>query len=697
MDWYSVVTGQPLDVARGCLPGDCCYKGNSKLLSQNILVNQFDRLIAEDEVTSLLSTDKSLFLDPSMILDDRTVDLLAVFELRMSSLVGNWEACRKESPLLQNVDEVLKNTDLELELKRDIGHLEAICRRPQYHLDYLEERRNIAQCKRVSSRALVLLEARSEDWEGTDFLAPKPKTILSVVRDETINTYENKIVATLIDRLIFFLESRVKEIEKVYRLISEAHDFEQRFYDMHKRSRGYRRIERISSLWGNTHATDPQKQSAEVFKKDVQKLYRRVKRLRGSILYKAIGQTRIKDEVLHLSNTFQHDTAYQKVVRLWNVVQKTCPAPLPQTVWDRRQSATKGFDHFSYLVVLKALEQLGFNKDESNIEESDSKHRIDLHHKSVGTIALEKTEKGTLVRLDKHSYVEIVSLPTILEQGKDIGDWWEELSIDSTIIASVANAAEKDCRDEKTIERMHSIRCKEDSTLAANASIAPWDLGSVEKVARLLRWHIWNNRFLKYPKPVAIPSELSKTLVAYPGNLRKSSDDREIFVLCTQTQKKWSQLEDLQKTLALQIDAKNKELISPKNKGRISLRLKQELDKLERDLASTTRLKEEIAAAELVAQGIQKCPLCSETTDKFEHTDEMRQSDIQVQFTCKSCEARWGLRKCNEPTCRKRFPYLKTEELPESCSGATVDDIYGSDVLALPAGNEKYHCPHCGS
>ena len=122
---------------------------------------------------------------------------------------------------------------------------------------------------------------------------------------------------------------------------------------------------------------------------------------------------------------------------------------------------------------------------------------------------------------------------------------------------------------------------------------------------------------------------------------------------------------------------------------------KQILDQREQELALAVTWARAYDAGREATDRLKECPICGESSTTFEE-DSSDLNSPQFQCRCGECGAKWGLRRCSQPDCGTRYPFLLPKGHHEPCSGLNVDRLYGADVLAFPKSATVFCCPHCG-
>src|SRR5690606_34852875 len=128
-----------------------------------------------------------------------------------------------------------------------LGHLVEVCQRPRSHLRVEVERTAVARARRLATQAPSYLAAHTEDWDRPTLRAVIPKRILSLVREDQFDIYENRVAVRLVDHLDAYLSRRVNEVARLLRLFNEVGD--------HGSTAGqgsHWRQKRVYQLWGDS-------------------------------------------------------------------------------------------------------------------------------------------------------------------------------------------------------------------------------------------------------------------------------------------------------------------------------------------------------------------------------------------------------------------------------------------------------------
>ena len=696
--WMDVITERTEAVpSEPLMPGQWIHVGTESLTVQDARAIPGDVLLFGGDGRAGLAEHPHVACNPKLVWDDAAIRTMANVYGRLDAIRdAKWARWLLEPPVLPAIDENLDETDIEREIARKVGYLEAACQRPRTHLENDEERLDVARCKRPATRAMVVLATRSDDWAGRSLLEVQPKRVLGVVREEVFDTYENRLAVALVDRLDAVLASRLRAVRRVVVLLTQQADFEEKFVELNQQSRDYRRIERVSTLWGQAAQSGSQREHADRVYDRLRSLRRRVLGLRDSVLYRALGKQNQSRMNLRMTNVLLHDDVYRRVAELWVAWEMHSRQSIetPQITWDRGQDAARGFDLYTHLVVVRALQQLQYSVGGSKTSEVGNESARFLLEGPAGPVTLEKLRIGTLVRNEAgKELIRVVGLPAMAEGISGIDAWWRTIEAESIIIASLSAEDVRASDDE--IAAMRTIRCRGSRTEALHIAIAPWDLESVERMSRILRWHIWNATFSKYPVTIDSSADIENALGASPAFMKLPRGRAAVIVRPPRANERWDRPRDLVAEREKARDRQNAVVdgIPPRDRRRTAE--KQILDQREQELALAVKWARAYEAGREATDRLKECPICGESSTTFEE-DSSDLNSPQFQCRCGECGAKWGLRRCSQPDCGTRYPFLLPKGHHEPCSGLNVDRLYGADVLAFPKSATVFCCPHCG-
>lgn len=696
--WKDVITGRRQALpGEPLMPGQWIYDGTGAITVQDARAIPGDVLLPGGDGRAGFGDYPHVACNQKLVWDDAAIRTMANVAGRLDAIRdADWSRWLEEPPVLPAINESLDETDIEREIAKKVGYLEAACQRPRTHLENDEERLDVARCKRPATRAMFVLATRSDDWAGRSLLEVQPKRVLAVVREEVFDTYENRLVVALVDRLDAVLASRLRAVRRVVALLTQQAGFEEKFFEINQQSRDFRRIERISTLWGEGAQGLMQREHADRVYARLRTLRRRVLGLRDSVLYRALGKQSQSRMQLRMTNILLHDDVYKRVAELWTAWETHMRHSIdaPQIVWDRSQDAARGFDLFTHLVVVRALQQLGYCVDEDAMGGVGQENEQMPLTGPLGKLKIEKERVGTIIRSGTgDQIVRVIGLPAMTEAISGIDAWWNTVKSEPVVIAALS--AEEVRASDEEISAMRTIRCRGDHTEALHVVIAPWDLESVERMARVLRWHVWNACFSQFPVRIDSPNDIVSALGPAPAFMKLTREQAAVIIRPPRANERWNKPHELlaEREKAFQRQRATVEGIPARDRRRIAE--KQILDQRARELESAAKWVREYDAGREATDRLAVCPICGESCVRFEE-DSTDPNSPQFLCGCGECGAKWGLRRCLQPECGKRYPFLLPKGDYEACSGLNVDRLYGADVLAFPQSATVFCCPHCG-
>jgi len=688
---------------------------NIDLSSQNFLLGQW-QILPEKNLSKLngidLNQDGNIYLVPDatkrwnlringktlagqipawQLPADLAADSLCFFEQdyqKMLSLNQSWLDWANTSPLVPEIDRAIQIQPLEKIIKDTIPHLEEICHRPRSYLKLETERLPVARAQRIAPHAISYLAGHTEDWEYKTFRGVRPKRVLSLVREDLLDIYENRVTVRLIDYLLAYLRQRIHNVEKLKAELEQT----QNFSDEASGKIYWRNRDRLCRIWGDNFDHAPQlKSTVETTLNFLKQIKQKLLSLTDTDLYKVIPRNVQIDSTLKNTNILVSDRHYREVAKLWREWSKwqTKQKKTSQQLFDYYQQSINGFDVFCFLLCSKVLAEnnsgLGFTL-EGKMPQRGNSYSLDKDNQAIqlqwsadGCIQLQSGELKTLTLIpvvsqltetpDEKTTEHILSLLQSLSNNKEN---------QYTVILYFGSAQDLSQLPQGLQQYFNTLgndlldRFKGDSKIAL-LPVSPLDILSTERVARAIQWWLYSQRYSSYPirKTVILPNIISsqsewirqdhqKTIVLKPP----SSSDRQNFL---------DQLDALIK------QEKSKGLSS---KGEIAklIELKSLAETIEQDFSH------------LLA-----CPICQIISSL--HFRSIGNDCFQTE--CQECEISWGLKKCGK--CEKNYPYIKPKFDSSKLIAQEigwVDSVFGRDILAVPCSQDKqlqsYICPSCG-
>jgi len=571
---------------------------------------------------------------------DLAADSLCFFEQdyqKMLSLNQSWLDWANTSPLVPEIDRAIQIQPLEKIIKDTIPHLEEICHRPRSYLKLETERLPVARAQRIAPHAISYLAGHTEDWEHKTFRGVRPKRILSLVREDLLDIYENRVTVRLIDYLLAYLRQRIRDVEKVKAELEQTLNFS----DEASGKIFWRNRARLCHLWGDNFDHAPQlKSTVETTLNFLKQIKQKLLSLTDTDLYKAIPRNAQIDNTLKNTNILVSDRHYREVATLWREWSKwqTKQKKTSQQLFDFYQQSINGFDIFCFLLCSKVLAKtnsdrgLGFTLEVKMAQRGKSyslykdNQAIKLQWLADGCIQIQSGELETLTLIplvaqlaeshDEKVTEHILSLLQRLLNNKEN---------QYTVILYFGSAQDLSQLPQSFQQYFNTIGndlldgFKGDRKIAL-LPVSPLDILSTERVARAIQWWLYSQTY---------------TTVRLPD--------------ITSSQSKWIR-QDHQQT----IDQEFSHLLT--------------------------------------------CPICQQKSflDSFKSI-----GNNCFQIECRECETSWGLKRCgkcekNYPYIKPKFDSSKliAQEF------GWVDSVFGRDILAVPCPHDNqlqtYICPSCG-
>ncbi|PTA66922.1 hypothetical protein [Deinococcus arcticus] len=588
---------------------------------------------------------------------------------------GGWADWLQVSPLDRDLTDELHRYPLEDAMERELPHLEEVCRKPRTHLEIFEERQLVSRARQIPVRAVNYLASHTEDWDARTLRGVRPRRVITNVRDDLYDIYENRVAARLVDHLTQYVRRRLARVRELLNGLDTIDlNAQAPPSGMHWRQR------RVYRLWGESlDLTEAQRLGRERLTELDQLLYR-LGRLKASPLYSQVPTKSQVPAQLRLTNILGNDPHYRRVARLWRSWHRHAHTG-HASVQEQQQTAqheAAQFDRYALLLTLHALQQFEFTPvadtalhPGATLSLRGPEGPTELTWQLDGTCSLQQA--GT-------SILRVVASPTPFgdlrreDVSRAVAALREEARAltTRTLLLYPGNAQQTLIPELQAVSsdpvRLHPML----SCLPVSAV----DLESVERLARVLRLVLTGARFTAYPPTfetgAAVPrAELPDVLQPRgPGGWALLGPLRTRPGSWTEEGRRRQQvLEDVKRQLATH------------NADRLTQRRAQrEVERLQAELDEWTTFLTALEASEEHLSRLRRCPVCGTEGAEFSHWQ-----DDQFHCECGDCGAAWSLRRC--PACQQRhpwlLPHLHTVPTLEADPG-WADRLYGRDVLTLP-------------
>lgn len=653
-----------------------------------------------------------------------------------------WDDWVKISPLayeeMNRLFQVLSPESLEKTVQKEFGYLESVCMNSMAHLKLETEKIPVSRARRMSTRAVPYLAAHTEDWERLLVQTVRPKRIICEVLEDQVDIYENRATVRLVDHLAFYVTRLIHKMGRLYKAISDKTNYSGAVNGT------YNRMERISTLWANIIESEEKYEQVGKIIKELQRLKSRLMGLMDSPLYKSIPRGADVPPTLKNTNIFVNDPNYRRVAFLWRKWRKLgfVSPKKPQENFDEEQAICEGMSYFAMLLVLRSLCLLGYspvNESKNNIVKKLVKWKLIREGESEDgeTIVLEWQPDGSISIVSGTDSLDLLSLPVdfrkcqsgehlkaFIDEAVDasqkrgaklgvlyIGDDGGAPEFDMQGFSNHSQDAGDFCISRNLHLLLQSVGNDPRTTFPGTIAfmpVSPWDLASVERVSRLLRYFLDSTRYKKYPVEIAWEQDMVDLFNLNGIKWIQKKEGKNIILSKLPSDSDWQLfnpgkvIEKLQKeyddALLKHEDLKVKS--SGEKKGAFN-RQKNEAnmdrDKKEKILIKAKYFLNKLEKALEMPRSFLICPVCR--AQNPEYVFEARAGGC-FRCDCLQCNTRWETRLCVN---RHRFAvilpggkFIDTEDK----EAGWEDRIYGCDILSLPVqhanGEWGIICPECG-
>jgi hypothetical protein len=640
------------------------------------------------------------------------------------SRAGTWHDWLDIAPLVPGMSERAEMLPLETLLETHLGHLAEVCHRPRTHLRIDVERTAVSRARRFAAQAANYLAAHTEDWERPTLRAVVPKRILAVVREDQFDIYENRVAARLVDHLLAYLNRRVFEVSRLLRVFEEVAD-----YSNAAAGGSHWRQHRIYRLWGSALDAHEGRRKAERTLRRLQHLQYTVAGLIDSLLFREVPPRATVSTTLTMTNILANDPHYRRVAELWRTWARwgQDPALRPRELFEDRQRLCAYFSTYCLLLMAHALDQIGFEPEDRGHALRDNEDVVLRSATSSVTLLWSSTDGIVTLRRDGIQLLRVVPLASAVAMldAEAVCAFVDEVDAGvspsppyTTVVAyptPPSVAAYKRLGD-GLAHRLHALPHEvphEACQRVGFLPVSPWDIGSVERFARLVRWTTLAPLHLAYPPQVHRPHGIdlgrAVTWCEESDDIMRvvrapSDDERETLRVEQKVGEASERLEELRR----ECESVSEEIRRARRKhdatGRRLNATKRVLDAqitaAEQQRTGLLRFVQEMGKAEALLRALLRCPTCARTADA--RHDFKAGPGCRFVCTCAECATTWGTVAC--PRCRQWIPTLLPRihdgAMPDERQWGRVDRIFGADVLAVPCARsdreQSFVCPSCG-
>lgn len=202
-------------------------------------------------------------------------------------------------------------------IEKGLLHLDSVLRNPRRTLEDVEEIVPIALSRKTTVESVKHLAQHTDLIQSVDEKTGKitPSKILNVHREETLMTYENKFINTLIDRLYSFILIRY---EKLVSVSKDEEIFTLGFVTEVDDQRGGKLKIRVDLE--DEHSLEKRDRSGYTVWQRVEKLKKTIEGYKGSEFCKNLGNTFIRPPVMR-TNAIMKNVDLRACLALWQYIE----------------------------------------------------------------------------------------------------------------------------------------------------------------------------------------------------------------------------------------------------------------------------------------------------------------------------------------------------------------------------------------
>jgi len=628
-----------------------------------------------------LSVDKKFKYVRKILTDQLTENAVREISHTLYDLLAIcWSDILEISPLVPKISERVNIQNFERIIESKLSHLLEVCHRPATLLSTEIQTVHVSTAIRIPKLATEYLLSHTEDWEKRTIHAIQPKKVLSeLITDEYI-IYENKVAVRLVDHLRSYLFKRILEVQKLYSMISETnYSLESHNWEKH--------AFRVYDLWGESLESGIEEKAKATLDK-LKAMYYKLGGLMDSKLYKKVPMTANVEPSLLDTNILTNHQDYRQVSQLWrewykiNKIQRLTGKEL----YKEKQEAYKGFNHFCWILIVRALSQLELRPENVDIPiQKDIKLlgrrtdirlcRLDDHTFEIHLTAHEK----------KIRFVSIFSNIINLTTNNDFDEYMRifESDVEKAQCKTIILYPDQNIAgiDNNRLIRINSLflRSEENNTSYGIIPVSPFSLFSVEKVGRSIRQFIDGILIESYPPAFDIDNSLISDMISDNSGWVISNRNNDGILITAPPQK--DDIEQLRRHISSEIK-------KVKVMGKVFQYKVHVFNHFLGQIDTISQCYSEILT----------CPICHKQQPPESFTKRYMDNHT---FTCRctECNIEWGLNSC--ANCGDNFPFINLNTIfnHDQHEIGWVDKIFGLDLVASPCSSkgEKMHfrCTKC--
>ncbi len=246
-------------------------------------------------------------------------------------------------------------------IENGLVHLDNVLRNPRRTIEDVEEIVPIALSRKITVESVKHLAQHTDLIQSFDAKTKKitPSKVLNVHKEESLATYENKFINTLVDRLYIFISTRYEKLAQV----SRDEEVFTLGYDTSIDDGAGGRM-KIEVKLETTSSLDSYNKSGYTVWQRVEKLKKAIEGYKGSELCQALGNTYVRPPIMR-TNAIMKNVDLKACLMLWQYIESYEKVGYEINVKDTAvQPEAKYIEDFYKLVVLNLLLFRNYTEDD---------------------------------------------------------------------------------------------------------------------------------------------------------------------------------------------------------------------------------------------------------------------------------------------------------------------------------------------
>lgn len=223
-----------------------------------------------------------------------------------------------------DINKAINDTSWIEIMEEVIPHIDAIFRNPNRFIINDEEIVKIESARKVTVESIKHLAKNTNLIQSIDQQTGdvQPGKILNVNKEEDYDTYENRLIYTLVQKMKMFIERRTKNLEE--KLNAKGKDNKSLDYEAKSKLMG----EKIDITFSLNSKLDDDKNDSEKQKEEllfkIEEIKKKINELTGSAVYKIIDKKNISwiKEPIRKTNVVLKNVHFQYAMKLWEYLKE---------------------------------------------------------------------------------------------------------------------------------------------------------------------------------------------------------------------------------------------------------------------------------------------------------------------------------------------------------------------------------------